>query len=268
MKLNFIIDEDFLALSLLRRTKDDVELESIIEILEEEKPRTMEEIFNLERKEWLTPSDEIKSVLNIVKETEYFKIKLEETKKYSNSISDFWAENSKDINSFLIQTLKVPVDNESNVYISHPSTNIGYSVGDGNILWGHKKGIDDLNYNLTYLVHEVLHDIIKYTESDSEEIIDVKHSIIELISDYELFSQLSKRSTINEGHPMLYNRRMEIYPFWLDYIGLTAEEKIERMKVDNLENVPIIDENLNSLNIFEFVDWTVNNKTNSSEKKI
>ena len=132
--------------------------------------------------------NDVKKTIKILKETDEFKRIYKETELYLKGIKEFWENNQHSINQFLKRVLRIEFDLEIKVYISHPNTCVGYSFGNNNVAWGHYNGIDDSNYNLIYLVHEGLHCLMPFGKDETDIECYIKHTIIELISDYELYS--------------------------------------------------------------------------------
>ena len=214
---------------------------------------------------------DVMNTINNLKNTKEFKKLYEETKDYTNSIKKSWHENQDMINDYLKNILKIEFNIHLNVYISHPNCYEGFSFGDNNIAWGHFKGIDEPNYNLTYLIHEGLHHIIPFNNNDNELTCNIKHSIIELASDYELYSLLKKESTINEGHQHLNEYKRIIYPYWLRYIGLNNKEIVERQERDSIYNDNYIEDetiNIKKININEFINYIITNWNNIIQERI
>ncbi len=162
-----------------------------------------------------------------------------------------WQENKSNINTYLNNTLKTENDNTYNVNVTHPQTKIGCTFGENNIIWGHENGVKDTNYNLTYLVHESLHNFISISKKNKTDY-NINHSIIELISDYELYSLLLKKSTYNEGHGITKEYRASIYPYWLQYIGLSEEDIKKRFDFDCVEYKDYEKIDFSNRNIFDF----------------
>ena len=193
------------------------------------------------------------------KEEEFQKL-YKETKLYIDNVERCWNENKDRINKYLKDILKVEIDIKLNVYISHPNCYNGYSFGENNVVWGHYKGIEDSNYNLVYLVHEGLHHLIPFEVNDNELVCYIKHSIIELASDYELYFLLNNESALTYGHFYLKKYKKIIYPYWLRYIGLNDYQIKERLEKDsiNVDNYIKINNNDEAnMNIYEFVNFLV-----------
>ena len=203
---------------------------------------------------------DVMNTINYLKSTNEFQKLYKETELYINNVKKYWEENKDRINKYLKDILKVDIDINLNVYMSHPNCYEGYSFGENNVAWGHYKGIDDPNYNLTYLVHEGLHHLLPFGVNDNELVCYIKHSIIELASDYELYSLLKNESTLNHGHPYLEEYKKIIYPYWLRYIGLNDSQIEERLVKDSIGDdnyVQIEDINEANMDVYKFVNFLV-----------
>ena len=269
MDFNFILDENYLSLFILNREmfnesedikliktslKDNIGYQKIIN----------DSLFN---PEYLLLDNDVNKVINDFKNTNAFKKLYNETKEYCNTLKNYWNENKNNINNYLKNILKTNINIKPNVYISHPCANRGYSFSNNNVAWGHIKGVYDLNYNIVYLVHEGLHCLIPFEQNDNKDMCNIKHSIIELIADYELNSKLKGKSTLDEGHPYLSEYKKVIYPYWLKYINLNNNQIDERLKLDNIsDNVFNNTDNIDvsNINIYDFINicYEIYNKKN------
>lgn len=206
---------------------------------------------------FMLDEDVIKTI-NSFKETDEFKILYDETRVYYQKVKKDWEGNKSKINNYLKNILKMNINIRPIVYISHPNTYKGFSFDNNKIAWGHYKGLEDPNYNLTYLVHEGLHSLLPFDKEETEMQSNIKHTIIEFVSDYELYSWLKGESTLNEGHPYLNEYRKFIYPYWLMYIGLNSGQIKERLVKDSvnsneLRNIEQID--ILNMNIQDFIQF-------------
>ena len=209
---------------------------------------------------YLLDKDVLKTI-NDFKNADEFKRLYNETKEYFNYVKDNWNDKKDLINEYLNKILKIEINTKINVYITHPNTYTGYSFSGNNIAWGHYLGINDPIYNLTYLIHEAMHSIFPFERDEDKEKCNIKHAIIELISDYELQSLLKNKSTLKEGHPYLIDYKKKIYPYWLKYIGLNAEEFNKRLDKDQIDinKLKYEDKDISNLNINEFINFCYQN---------
>lgn len=201
---------------------------------------------------------DVKKTIDDLKNTEEFKKLYKETKMYLENIKKDWEQNMYKINDYLKTTLKINFNKNITAYITHPNTCEGYSFDNDKVVWGHFRGINNSNYNLVYLTHEWLHSVLPFTEEDDEIDCYIKHAIIELISDYELYSKLEGNSTLKEGHSFLNDYKVFLYPYWLKYIGLNNDMIKERMKKDSVNYDEIVMKNLSNMNIEEFIKFCSN----------
>ena len=202
---------------------------------------------------FLLDKDIIK-MINEFKETDEFRKLYDETNNYLINVKKYLNKNKAIINNYLKKVLKIDFDIKPKVYITHPNTCGGFTF-DNNIVWGHYKGIEEPCYNIVYLVHEGMHCLLPFESNESNDESYIKHSIIELISDYELYSLLKGESTINEGHPYLTDYRNFLYPYWLKYIGLNEDQLKERLDKDNIDKYVSVEDDLSNMNIKEFINY-------------
>ena len=241
---------------------DDNELEKVKDNLWEKHMESYRKLLNMGSYNptiFLLDKD-VMNTINYLKSTNEFQKLYKETKLYIDNVERCWNENKDRINKYLKDILKVEIDIKLNVYISHPNCYNGYSFGENNVVWGHYKGIEDSNYNLVYLVHEGLHHLIPFEVNDNELVCYIKHSIIELASDYELYFLLNNESALTYGHFYLKKYKKIIYPYWLRYIGLNDYQIKERLEKDsiNVDNYIKINNNDEAnMNIYEFVNFLV-----------
>lgn len=202
---------------------------------------------------------DVRKLINSFKDSNEYKKLYNETKIYLDNIKKYWNDNKEIINNYLKRILKMDFKKEATVYITHPNTCEGYSFDNDKIVWGHYKGINNPNYNLVYLTHEWIHCLIPFTESDSEIDCYIKHSIIELVADYELYSMIEGRSTLKEGHSYLEEYKKFLYPYWLKYIGLDDNGIKERLEKDSISEFNDTgNDNISNMNIDEFIKYCSN----------
>lgn len=255
------VSKEIIAIEILiGAIKEDTELTEIKNDLWDKYMGAYKSIYNIKFSSIsnILIDNDIRSIIQIFKNTEIFKKIYLETEVYLINVKKYWEENKKLINNFLKKVLKIDFVLNLNAYISHPNTYTGYSFGNDKIAWGHYLGIGDPSYNLTYLVHEGLHCLLLYEKDETNDECKIKHSIIELISDYELYSLLKGKSSLKEGHPYLSKYKNFIYPYWLKYIGLDNFEIIQRLKKDSVgSNIFDNEENndISNLNIQQFIEF-------------
>lgn len=266
---------------------------------------TIEEYFiSGEFKKFLV-SNHLISKMNKIMEDNCFLNYYHDISKYLHLIQNAWLKYKPKINQWLKETIKLDfTKNEISVYISHPKLNTGKCVNQKYIFLGHWKGINDINYNIAYLCHENLHALLpnenymppamklyhdKKTEISNQEQwdllnatienyykifefeFDIIHSIIELISDNELYTILSGASKYELGHNhsnySLIKYKELILPYWFEYLGLSSMEIKERIPNFINKNDRLLKEN-DKINIENFIHFLINNSYIRSKLEI
>ena len=268
---------------------------NIIEIIEDKKECIEEYFMSGEFKQFLLENNLDSKIKQIV-ENDLFNKYYNEAIDYLNSIQDKWLSKKDEINNWLKETIKINPSKESiTVYITHPRLNAGKCVDQKCIFWGHYKGIDDVGYNITYLCHENLHALLPNDNCmppamklyhDKSKVIsnqehwkllnssienyymiyefefDIIHTVIELISDNELYTILSGDSKYKEGHNnpdySLVKYKELILPYWFEYLGLSKEEI--KLRIPNFIDKKGLElKNEDKLNIESFINFLINN---------
>lgn len=308
MDFNFKLSKSYLLLKMISNRNNIEELQqwknsvivnilgtTIIEEIELRK-ETIEEFFiNGEFKQFVL-NNNLDSKINRIMDDDLFCKYYNENLKYLSLIQNSWLKMKNGINKWLKDIIKLnPSEKSISVYISHPKLNTGKCVDQKYIFWGHFKGINDINYNITYLCHENLHALLpndncmppamKLYYEKNENItnqehwdtlnasienyykifdfeFDIIHTVIELISDNELYTILSRNSKYGEGHDnpdySLVRYKELILPYWFEYLGLSSKEKKERIPNFINKNDGLLKEN-DKLNIENFINFLINN---------
>lgn len=265
--------------------------QKIVEEIEKNQDNIEEFFVSESFEQFISQDDYTLKVKKILKDHLFLQYYVESL-EYLNSIKDYWKSIESEINRWLDDTLRISQTKKSiSVYISHPKLNTGRCVNQKYIFWGHWRGIKDLDYNITYLCHEYLHTLLpnsKYTPpaikmySNKDEdvsnqehwdylnsIIDnyyqiydfefnIIHSVIELISDNELYTILSQKPKYKKGHSLLAKYKRIILPYWFEYLNLSTLDIEKRVKVSASKNKVILKEDYKK-DINKFLSFLINN---------
>lgn len=308
MDFNFIIDKNYLLLKMISNRNNIEELEQwkssiVINILDikivkeiEKRKETIEEFFISNEFQRFVTNNNLDLKINRIMEDDLFNKYYSENLTYLNLIQNNWLKIKNRINNWLKETIKLNVSKKSiSVYVSHPKLNTGKCVDQKYIFWGHFKGLADINYNITYLIHENLHSLLPnnncmppamklYYDKDERisnqehwEVLnasikdyykifdfefDVIHTVIELISDNELYTILSGNSKYKEGHNnpsySLVKYKELILPYWFEYLGMSSIEIKARVPNSIIKNNGLLNEN-DKFSIENFISFLINN---------
>ncbi len=148
---------------------------------------------------------------NKLKQSKEFKVIFEQTEKYRQFCESEWGKNYEKTSKIIKDLTQFNLEKEFEIFITHQSLRRGKGLGENRIAWGHAE--DWPNYTVVYLWHEILH---KYMDNT-----DLNHSLIELITDYELRRQLGGPDypPFTEGHDYLHPIREKLLPYWKQYLA-------------------------------------------------
>lgn len=223
MKLNFIINEDYLFVHTLSSTSSDrfssKKYKKDIIALQNLAWRKSKRCYNfligrLLPNDWTDKnvkslSREFPIFLNAARKTSQYKKILLQTKKYLNFCQDQWNKNYSFSQIVMKELTGFELNKIFDVYITHPSLKNGRYLGNNKIVWGHNE--DWLNYTTVYLWHEILHSYFKNT--------DWSHALIQLMADNELRIRLnSGKYPPFVGHENLFPLMRRMLPYWKKYL--------------------------------------------------
>jgi hypothetical protein len=218
MKLEFIIDEDYLLSHTLNKAgTSDPEIVAL-QNLAWFKSKTL---YNFLAGRLYVPGSEINKLIKDlpefieeVKSSKEFEVIKSQVQEYLKWCEKEWLQKSKYTTKYMESITGLRFAKDHKVYITHPKLNNGMNHGDGVISWGHPE--DWPNYTIVYIWHEILHSYLGHSEAE--------HAVIELITDNELRAHLNNVAYPPLiGHDHLKKIRARLLPEWRKY--LKSEEK-------------------------------------------
>lgn len=154
-------------------------------------------------------------LLKKVIESPEFDDLLATTENYKAWLEKEWNQKKEKTLKEMEDILKIQLPNKTfKVFVIAPIIGGGSYLGNYKIFWGHEE--DWPNYNIVYLMHEVLHAFIhkgKYA-----------HEVIELATDNELRIRLNGKGEYfmegnkKVGHPKQLKKEKELLPKWEEYL--------------------------------------------------
>jgi|GEM_PF-5467912 hypothetical protein len=144
------------------------------------------------------------------------KDKLSQTEAYLKLVETNWRKNFEKSYKIINELTGLDFKNDKfTVFVTNPNSNVGHYLGNNKIIWGHKEKWE--NYSTVYIWHEILHSKIRYNNEEDHQI---GHSIIELVTDYELRKRLNggKYEPFEKSRPMLLDAKRKILPYWKEYL--------------------------------------------------
>lgn len=226
MNLSFEIREHFLiASALFRENKEDIGWKEFKNYLWGKYRESYEFFLHYEPDHFFSQPDpiqvfdkvnnQISDLLREVLASSEFKDLYKKTESYKEWLSGEWESKKAKVEEALKSILRIDLSNrEVKVLVVHPSVGGGKHIGQGLILWGGKEYWP--NYNVVYLAHEFMHEILCSA--------DIQHAVIELITDNELRIRLNgEGSYFKEGHEEVGHSSLrmieeKLLPHWKEYL--------------------------------------------------
>ncbi len=222
-------------------------------LVEKDKKELLKDIKNY------IPDDD--TIYNLVFEAEVFDKLKDQSSKHRLELLKMWDENKKEINSNIKDILRFDIKDKYNVFIVNPKLDMTDVDKDtSNIIWGHKKDLDDKYKTLTNIVYEIVKREVGDYNSEYKEIIQ---AVLELAITNELQTRLCKTSTYDEGDKSLKFLKRQIYPYWLMYMGADFEQLTGYMMRDKIAfdiDKYTIERQLKKVDLYGFIDFCIKNQ--------
>lgn len=169
--------------------------------------------------------DRVYKLLEIYKETQFFKNTIEETEKYLKKLEENWNNYLYMIEDYLEMITKSKIHNiKGKIYVIPNKYNSGESrLGaiDAEIIYGGMTKDRKLELDIVFLVHELLHNpILKYDNLNSINEIEKLHVIIQYIAEKELYYRMTKIPYFKNNNTYEKHKKLmlELYPYWIGYL--------------------------------------------------
>lgn len=204
------------------------------------------------------------TIYNIFLETKEYEFVLKNTEKYRKQILAIWDNNKKFIDKELKDILKFDIPSY-HVFIVDYLLDIidivSFDNDDYNLIVLGKK-IDSSNSNkiLVDLIYEIVKKEVREYRKDYKEIVQ---AIVELAILNEFSTRINKRSQYLTGDPSLSYLKVQIYPYWLMYLGVSKGDMknyMERDKISFDVTKYAYEKQLKKLDLFQFIDFCIRNQ--------
>lgn len=136
-------------------------------------------------------TDQVPQLFSACRDSDEYKQLLKETIEYRTWLENEWQTHKAVVTNELQDILRIELPQKTyTVQVVSPKVGGGSYLGNQNIFWGHTE--DWPNYNVVYLMHEVLHDVIGMGKK--------QHLVIELVTDNELRKRLNNDDYFENGN--------------------------------------------------------------------
>ena len=195
-------------------------------------------------------------IYNAVLDSTLFKSLKKETVRHKMHIEKIMSQSNKEIESYVNGILKFPFPKTVHIYIVHPRLEVTEYVKDFNTLvWGSEKDKYDI---LTIMILSITKSIL-YVEHNDSIYNELLAAILELSIINEIGDRMGNKNAYSLGDTNISLIRLQIYPYWLMYLGYDDKEAIlNRMITDRIAfdiTKYDIDKSLKKLSLKQFLEY-------------
>ena len=221
--------------------------------IEKDKKEMLEDIKNY------IPDDD--TLYNYVFETPLFSRLKDDAERHRLELIKIWDNNKRQVNDILREILKFSLRDDYSVIVLDPvMDSVLMEKGCTNIAWGYRNDLVNPSVTLARMISKILRNEIGNFEKKYKDIID---AILELAIDNEFYTRLSGKSNKLKGDNSLTYLKMQIYPYFLMYLGCDKEDFPKYMMRDgftfDVEKYNV-EKELKKLNLFEFIEFCIQNQ--------
>ena len=200
-------------------------------------------------------------IYNAVLDSALFKSLKKETVRHKMHIEKIMSQSNKEIESYVNGILKFPFPKTVHIYIVHPRLEVTEYVKDFNTLvWGSEKDKYDI---LTIMILSITKSIL-YVEHNDSIYNELLAAILELSIINEIGDRMGNKNAYSLGDTNISLIRLQIYPYWLMYLGYDDKEAIlNRMITDRIAfdiTKYDIDKSLKKLSLKQFLEYCYKNR--------
>ena len=200
-------------------------------------------------------------IYNAVLDSALFKSLKKETVRHKMHIEKIMSQSNKEIESYVNSILKFPFPKTVHIYIVHPRLEVTEYVKDFNTLvWGSEKDKYDI---LTIMILSITKSIL-YVEHNDSIYNELLAAILELSIINEIGDRMGNKNAYSLGDTNISLIRLQIYPYWLMYLGYDDKEAIlNRMITDRIAfdiTKYDIDKSLKKLSLKQFLEYCYKNR--------
>lgn len=200
-------------------------------------------------------------IYNAVLESTLFKSLKKETARHKMHIEKIMSQSNKEIESYVNSILKFPFPKTVYIYIVHPRLEVTEYVKDYNTLvWGSEKDKYDI---LTIMILSITKSIL-YVEHNDSIYNELLAAILELSIINEIGDRMGNKNAYSLGDANISLIRLQIYPYWLMYLGYDDKERILNRMIQDRIAFDItkydIDKSLKKLSLRQFLEYCYKNR--------
>lgn len=200
------------------------------------------------------------TLYDLLMDTKVFEKLESETEKERLELTKAWDKIKVQVKKTLKDVLRLTIPNVKVIVLYPQMESILTSDGLSTIAWGKKNSLEDSLDTFLQMIKTSYQNVFDEKTEIEKEIVEVT---LELAIYNECYTRLEK-SNYEKGNSKLRDLKLQIYPYFLMYLGHELEEMTSFMMRDNipfeLDNYDYIEE-LKNLDIKEFIDYLIKNQT-------
>ena len=200
-------------------------------------------------------------IYNAVLESNVYKSLKKEAMRHRLRIEKIIEQTTSDIESYVNEILKFPFPKKVYFYIVHPRFEVNdYYKEYNSLVWGSEKDKYDV---LIVMLLSITKGLL-YSQHEDQIYNELLKAVLELSIINEMGNRVGNKNSYAQGDSDLSLIKMQIYPYWLMYLGyIDKEELLNRMISDHVAfdiNKIEIDKSLKKYSLNKFLEYCYDNR--------
>ncbi len=200
-------------------------------------------------------------IYNAVLESSLYKSLKKEALRHRTHIEKIMNQSSSEVDDYVNGILKFPFPKTVYFYIVHPRLEVTEYVKDYyTLIWGSEKDKYDV---LTVMLLSITKSLL-YQEHNDSIYNELLKAVLELSIVNEIGDRMGNKNAYVLGDPNLSLIKMQLYPYWLMYLGYTDKEDILNRMIKDRVAFDItkyeIDKSLKKFSLNKFLEYCYDNR--------
>jgi len=202
-------------------------------------------------------------IYNAVLESSLYKSLRKEALRHRAHIEKIMSQSTSEVEDYVNSILKFPFPKTVYFYIVHPRLEVTEYIKDYyTLIWGSEKDKYDV---LTVMLLSITKSLL-YQEHNDSIYNELLKAILELSIVNEIGNRMGNDNAYTLGDPNLSLIKMQLYPYWLMYLGYVDKERMLNKMIDDkvafdIEKYPL-DRSLKKMNLKVFTEYCIKNSKN------
>ena len=200
-------------------------------------------------------------IYNAVLESSLYKSLKKEALRHRTHIEKIMNQSSSEVDDYVNGILKFPFPKTVYFYIVHPRLEVTEYVKDYyTLIWGSEKDKYDV---LTVMLLSITKSLL-YQEHNDSIYNELLKAVLELSIVNEIGDRMGNKNAYVLGDPNLSLIKMQLYPYWLMYLGYTDKEDTLNIMIKDRVAFDItkyeIDKSLKKFSLNKFLEYCYDNR--------